>query len=243
MVRRKSLYFTPIIKRLHKQYGFISILIYGPQGSGKTTLAIKIMRDLYGSYDRALNHLFFDLQNFVSTLEYYFNNKQRALAVTLDDAALELHRQQYRQNITTLFEKIYNLARTVSTCFIFTTIHVDDILRGLRNKFMYRVSMQRINYKLALGKIYHFTITPQLQPIIRLVAHQYVRLDLPKTFWRDYEVKRRDAVAKLFHQFKAAVARKRSSGRKKASAPPLNEALSDWGLNLDLNDLSFVGGD
>ncbi len=227
-MRHNVIYFTPLIRRALRSEGFVSIIIYGPQGVGKTTYALKIAASVYGSLEEALNHLYFSLEGLVNDLEAAFRRGERIPVVILDDAAISLHRQSYRESVNVAFEKIFNLSRTVCACFIFTTIHVSDILRSLRDKFMFRVSMQRIGKGKALAKIYEFYLLPTLLPHVRLVARQIVRLDIPPALWREYGVKRREAVEALFEEFRHALKRRaRRKAREALQAQSVEEA---WGL-------------
>jgi KaiC/GvpD/RAD55 family RecA-like ATPase len=54
------MYFVDKIKRMVKENGFMSVMIVGRQGVGKTTYAMHTLYHYYGDWDKVLESMTFD---------------------------------------------------------------------------------------------------------------------------------------------------------------------------------------
>ncbi len=81
-------------------YGFISAVIFGKQGSGKTTYALKAMRDAFyklynlstkdDAWEYVKKYYFFELPEALEVIYNAFENDQRIPVILFDDAGIWL---------------------------------------------------------------------------------------------------------------------------------------------------------
>ena len=97
--------------------------------------------------------------------------------------------------------------RSLCTAVVFTSVGVDDVVRFIRDKAMYRVRLTRLSDALSRAVGYRVYITPLMEPIVKRVFEDRVRLDLPSWVRERYEEKRREALQRLMSEMDAAAQR------------------------------------
>ena len=188
------------IKNAIGSYSFVSAFIYGSQGAGKTTYGLKTLYHVYGSWDKALEHTYFFIDDLLPKLRDHFERGERIPAVLLDDAGVWLIKYHWRTDFNVWFSKLFNLMRTVVAGVIFTSVEATDIVKFVRDKVMYRVHVIRKAPKEAEAIGYRVFMTPLLEPMVKRVFADRVRLELPDYVRASYEKKRRDAMKRLFEE-------------------------------------------
>lgn len=187
-----------LINKEHENYGFISSFIYGYQGVGKTTYALKTLYYVYNDWDKALQHTFFDFNEAFNMLKKSFMENKRIKAILIDDAGYSLIKYDWRKDHAQLFSKFFNLARTVVTGIIFTSIQTTDIINFVRQKIMYPVNVRRIDNKYSEARGYKIYMTPLMERIPKRFFRDIFIRRLPNDVYKQYEEERRKTLTTLF---------------------------------------------
>ncbi len=190
------------INSAHKNYSFVSAFIYGPQGVGKTTYALKTLYYVYKDWDCVLKHTFFDYESLINRLEEAFDKGERIKALLIDDAGLVFIKYLWRSSPSIWFSKLYNLIRSLATGVIFTSVEVTDIIKFIRDKVIYRVSMERVGPNESVATGYKVIITPMLESTVKRIFQDHVSLELPNEVREHYERIRRNVIGNLLSEIK-----------------------------------------
>jgi len=222
-----------IIKEMQEN-GFQSIIIFGKQGAGKTTYALKvgarILMYLYpeltehDAWWQAYNLMVFTLDEAIGKLMSVVdmheqgNINYRLPFLIIDDASIDLIKYAWREEQNMEFAKLFNLARTWSTALIFTTPWIDDLQKFLREKAWIVVQVQK--YGTSKGK-YPKSISFIYKRTIKLVDGEFkgkyvekyydiFRREMPNDLYEEY-VKRRDGVMKKIANEVLTILREKAS--------------------------------
>jgi len=123
------MYFADKIKRMVKENGFMSVMIVGRQGVGKTTYAMRTLyRYFNGDWDKVLESITFDPIELLRKRKHYD-------VILIDDAGVHLSKYDWRNKSD--FAKFFNVIRDVTNFVIFTTPDEGDILKNVRDKLTY----------------------------------------------------------------------------------------------------------
>ena len=125
--------------------GFTYILIYGQQGVGKSSYAIKLVASVLGSYDEALKRIFYHPKKFLEWLE---NLKQREIAI-VDDAGVFLSKYWFfaDRNYVSYITGLMHVVRTKLYTIIVTTPDPLALLKVFRSIDAYYVKIVFNNSK------------------------------------------------------------------------------------------------
>jgi len=123
------MYFVDKIKQMVKENGFMSVMIVGRQGVGKTTYAMRTLYHYFnGDWDKVLESVTFDPIELLRKRKHYD-------VILIDDAGVHLSKYDWRNKSD--FAKFFNLIRDVTNFVIFTTPNEGDLLKSLRDKLTY----------------------------------------------------------------------------------------------------------
>ncbi|AZG03143.1 hypothetical protein [Sulfolobus spindle-shaped virus] len=218
-----------------KDNGFQSILVFGKQGAGKTTYALKvgtrILQYLYpdltehDAWWQAYNLMVFTLdeaiEKLMSVVEMHEkgNVNYRLPFLIIDDASIDLIKYAWREEQNIQFAKLNNLARTWSVALIFTTPWIEDIQKFLREKAWIVVQVQKYgsskngDYPKSIAWIYKRTIKLIDGEFKGKYVEKYYdifRREMPNDLYEEY-IKRRDGVMKRIANEVLAIMREKSS--------------------------------
>lgn len=215
-----KLILAKLIEKAYESNGFISALIFGSQGIGKTSYALHVAKDVYGSWQKALNYLFFDPKEAIAKMHEALEHGEKIKLIIMDDAGLWLGRSQWWKREKVEFAEFFDIIRSVASAVIFTT-PADNLLSRLSHEIKLRIKISYIdselysqlkragynidieNYRVA--KIYRFSLSPLFQPIIKKQAYDIFPLHYPNDIYRAYERKRREAVRQKLDRVKQAI--------------------------------------
>lgn len=202
-------FLVQLIRHVHKREGFISALIFGSQGIGKTSYALHVAKEVYGDWSSALDCLFFDPSLAIDHLDKALNRGERIPLIIMDDAGLWLGKSQWWKKEKVEFAEFFDIIRTVCSPVIFTTPS-DNLLSRLSHEIQLRIKISPIDSetynrlkrsgrfidvnRYRVAKIYHFSLSPLFQPIVRKSALDVFPLHYPDDVKREYDKKRLNAV-------------------------------------------------
>jgi len=204
-----------------KRYDFVSAFIIGPQGIGKTTYAMLVLHEVYGDWDKVLEHLMFDPREALPKFKQALLERQRIKAVLFDDAGLHLSKYLLSSNregfhLVRSINGLINLARTVAAAILYTSPDM-DILKELRKKAWIVADITTPHgYTVPerVAKLYRKRIAPSGKVYIHKLGYDAYRLDaIPADVRREYEEKRRAAMEPLLQELESLWSR---------HAPPTN---------------------
>ncbi len=204
-----TFFLTRLVQQAYEREGFISALIFGSQGIGKTSYALHVARQVYGNWRKALNHLFFNPKEAIEYLDKALDRSERIPLIIMDDAGLWLGKSQWWKREKVEFAEFFDIIRTVCSSIIFTTPS-DNLMSRISHEIMLRIKISAIDSdlyahlkrqgynvdvdKYRVAKIYRFSLSPLFQPIIKKQAYDIYPLHYPDDVKREYDKKRLDAV-------------------------------------------------
>jgi len=197
-----DIYLSSIIKKAYINYGFVSIMIAGDQGAGKTTLALKILHRVYdGDWSKVIEYTFLSPDDVLSTFDKSFSKGERIPAILIDDVAIAFDKYSWSNKSNILFAKIFNLARSLTSGIVFTSVETSDLYKWVRDKVMYSIWVTRLSESESRYKVYRRVHPPHMDSYIKLVAMGRLRLDdIPSWVREKYEERRRQIVNSLLQE-------------------------------------------
>ena len=141
-------------ERILEEYysrGFISIYVFGKEGSGKTSYALWLGYTIYGNWDTTLNHLFLEPRPFLATMLRALERKSKLKYVIVDDPGRWLNKLDWMRDDVKAFTRFYNIIRT-SVCGVIFTSPADDVITSIRKKSHVRGRVYRIRRYLGKKK-------------------------------------------------------------------------------------------
>jgi len=218
VIKLKEPTLAHLIRKAHESYGFVSAFIYGHQGAGKTTYALKTLNAIYNNWDMVLKYTFLDGEKLISTLIEAYQNEERIKAILIDDAGLVFIKYSWYKDFSQWFSKLFNIIRTICSGVLLTSIEVTDIIKFVRDKVMYRVYVEKKAPKEAVAIGYKVKVLPSLEYIVERTFSDQVKLELPNEVRKQYEEYRKQVVGELLSEVRKP--------RKKEPIPDLEEILN-----------------
>ena len=235
-----------LIERAYEREGFISALIFGSQGIGKTSYALRVAKEVYGDWHKALNHLFFNPKEAIELLYKAMDNGNRVKLIIMDDAGLWLGKSQWWKREKLEFAEFFDIIRTVCSAVIFTT-PADNLLNRISHEIQLRIKVSPIDSELydqlkkagynidvnthRVAKIYRFSLSPLFQPIIKKQAYDIFPLYYPNEIKALYDKKRHEAVKHKLDRVKQSLKLDEAIIVNKANLDELILQLLDQGYS------------
>jgi len=210
------------IVEAYNSTGFVSAVIFGPQGTGKTTYAFKVARDVeyelrgLETKDEAWKYVnyFFELPEALDYIQQLTEKDQRIPYIVFDDAAIWLSKYYWYKDYMKAFYSYYALIRTRVSAVIFTTPAPDDIAYFLREKGWYQIKIVWNNKKKKFAKalLYEKEFTRNTRGDFTTKsthkAIDYFKVELPDDFYTEYLKKRKGKELDLLTQIRVSLSRK-----------------------------------
>ena len=186
------------IREAYNDYNCIFCYIIGNLGSGKTSFALHVSKELLGSWDRVLDHLYFSLDDFLMCIRDLVLRGERVKVIILDDAGSSIPATMWREKEAREISALINLARTYVSSILFTTPDFYDILKRVRVKINYLIETRKIEERRSLARVYQYKYSTGWDKYYRKLVKeiQYPRY-YPDDVFRRYNKMRREFIRKL----------------------------------------------
>lgn len=138
------MFLAELIKKAYKYNGIITAYIYGEFGYGKTSYALWVAHEVYGSWEKALDHLYFKPQEVIRAIGEAIRTGSRIPVIIMDDAGLWLDRLTWYERDKVMFMQLFNLIRSVAAGVLFTTPS-QELPNQILNKCFFRIKIEIAN--------------------------------------------------------------------------------------------------
>jgi DNA polymerase III delta prime subunit len=230
-----------LIQRAYEREGFISALVFGTQGVGKTSYALHVAKEIYGDWKKALDHLFFNPVDAIDCLDRALEKGYRIPLIIMDDAGLWLGKSQWWEDGKVEFAEFFDIIRSICSSVIFTTPS-DNLMSRLSKEIMLRIKVHYIDSDLyeelkqngfedidvetwRVAKIYRFSLSPLFQPLIQKFAYDVYPVRYPEDIKKEYEKKRLDAIRHKLKRVKESLKKSLESSNPKKEMDDLDKKI------------------
>ena len=233
---------TKLILKAVKHNGFVSALIYGEMGVGKTSYALHVGSEVYG-WNKVLNYLYFKPQEAIKAMRKALERGERIPLIIMDDVGYWLGKLTWWEPQKVAFMDFYNLIRSVCASVLFTC-PTDEIPKTIKKKIFFRVAIkplprreaeeiyaslseekiremvrEGINPKLwNVARGYKLKTLPSFMQFVEAKFQDIYPLHYPIWVLEKYELKRREAVKEALEKVEKAF--------RKASRPGKQQLIS-----------------
>lgn len=219
LTKSKNLWLADRIIEAYKENSFRSAVIFGRQGVGKTTYALKCARDVYATlkgiskddaWDYAFNNFFMDLSSAVKRLKEAFEHRETIPVVIFDDAGVWLSKYAWYERYMKALYNIFALIRNLASAVIFTAPSPNDIAFFLREKGWYQIKIVWFNKKKkeALAQLYTKTFAKGESGFIEKVKYKAIDhyvVWVPDVIYQMHMQKRREVERRMFAEIESAL--------------------------------------
>jgi len=123
-------------KAIIKRPAFVGAAIEGDQRIGKSSYALKVMREIWGDYDSVLKYTVFSIPEFINKLDEIVKRKIRVPAILWDDlgvaAAAGAYNEEGGAAMVREIKKNIDTIGTVTKALLVTTPDSEDVVKPLR---------------------------------------------------------------------------------------------------------------
>lgn len=135
---------TQKILNAYDNMDFYGLIVTGPQGIGKSTYAIKVLLEVYGSWRVAKNYIVFTMTDLITMLREA-EEGERIKCILWDDAGIHAHKYMYFENrkLVQLLEAFIDVARTKIAGWIITVPNMDELAKPLKRSPGFRIGVVR----------------------------------------------------------------------------------------------------
>jgi len=208
-MKKDDLVLTRFIKEAYEENGFVSAVVFGRQGIGKTTYALIVAYQIYQDWDTVFDHLFFKPDEVV---DYLINNKSRAKLIILDDAGTWLNTMSWWTMDKIVFSELFDVLRTRTAGIIFTTPNVNNLISRIRDQIMYRIRIEKVgkdDWRRAI--IYSAGLSPKMQLFVRKIGYDYFKCKVEDEVYKRYLQIREYYVEEKIKELESAVYQKKET--------------------------------
>ena len=129
---------VPRIKAAHRDYEFFGGLIKGPLRVGKSSYAIQVLAEVYGSpenpdWDAWKKYLVFKPEEFADRCRWAKKTGKQQLLLVWDDAGFWLSAYTWNENLSKAISKIMNVVATLWASVLFTAPAEKWVLTKVRH--------------------------------------------------------------------------------------------------------------
>ena len=133
-----------LIKKAYRYNGIVTAYVYGEFGYGKTSYALWTAYEVYGSWKKALDNLYFKPREVIEAIGQVLERGERIPLIIMDDAGLWLDKLTWWEPDKVKFMELFNLFRSLASGVIFTTPS-EELPRQILNKCFFRIKVEIAN--------------------------------------------------------------------------------------------------
>ena len=166
-------WFAERIKQAAKNDEHFSIVLIGHRGAGKTAFALHLGKEVYGTYEESLKHLFFPEQ-IGDLAKYVIRSLKHGYVIPyiiIDDAGNRFQKYNTPDEFVKKFFKLVNLMRGAVGCVAYTDVAM--IHKYLRDTSEYRIKVSRIpntEPKMSQARIYLVDFNIKLEDYVKAIG-------------------------------------------------------------------------
>jgi len=125
---------TRKILRAWRAHEFYGLIVYGPQGIGKSSYMLQVMYQVYGDWDLVFENVIFSLDDLVDLIKMTKETDERLKLIGWDDAGIHGHKYVYfrKRDAVALISAWLDVARTKVAGLIVTTVDPRNLLKPVR---------------------------------------------------------------------------------------------------------------
>jgi hypothetical protein len=227
------------IRRAWKSWGFVGFFIFGRQGAGKTTLALLLAKEVYGSWRRALSHLYFSpdeveraIRAAVESVHRRRVSEARIPVIVWDDAGVwaskYLIREEGGARYAMAVQNLVELARRITASMIVTATAPSRTLTAFRTQEWYYIKVQgpftEHGRKFSRATIYQLNFSPLGRAYVRRKGRNLsFPLGLPDRVRQAYEDRMYSYVRRAPLYFSEIFDEEKLGTREKGKSSPFND--------------------
>lgn len=200
------------IKKEHPN-GFVSAVIYGQRGVGKSTYQMTVAKDLFmvddglekkPAYRKALDKMLYRPGDLIREIEEGTRKGSKRI-ILLDDASAHLSKYLYFEDRkqTQLLQKLSDTLRTATTGFLMSCPNPKNLLKTLKSypDYSVKITKEGSEYR-RKATIYRTSYLPSGTPRVYKIAEDKYSCYIPKEIWRDYKKKRKSYLTEAVSELK-----------------------------------------
>ena len=196
------MFFPNLIREITENGGFASVVIYGRQGVGKTSYAMKNAHVILKDWNAFLNNLLINPKDLLGKISDLIRQNEKAPFLIVDQADLWLTPSRQRNFYRETFLKMEQVASVYTNAFIYTSLtknlvvkdsftHIVKIVNLRKEDLRELEEPRKINPReCAVANIYERTN----DDYFRLIRRELFRRKLPDEVWKEYQKKRYESL-------------------------------------------------
>jgi hypothetical protein len=181
---------TRKILRAWRAHEFYGLIVYGPQGIGKSSYMLQVMYQVYRDWDKVFENLIFSLDDLVDLIKRTREADERLKLVGWDDAGVHGHKYVYfrRRDAAALISAWLDVARTKVAGLIITTVDPRNLLKPVRENLGMRYGkvFKADAYRRRVVRVYDQHLLPTGACFLRKSHVDYFNVYLPDGVYKRY---------------------------------------------------------
>jgi hypothetical protein len=187
------------IAKAHERKGFCGAIVYGARGIGKSSYAIKVMRDLFQmqglsedqAYDEALKLMKFRIEDVINFVRHHADTENLAMVLVIDDAGAHLSKFLWweKPHEVRLLQAMTDTIRSALSSMILTCPSPKSVLNFLRttyDDFFVRISAESGDWR-RVAKGYKMFTLPSGKTVVNKVFEDRFSCYLPDDVYAKYD--------------------------------------------------------
>ena len=121
------------INQVHSRLGYLTAIVYGPQGIGKSSYCFQVMDEVFdGDLKLIKKNTVFEPIELIQRIKELQDSDVVTPMILWEDAGLWLYALDWYDPVVKAAVKFFNVARTVTSCMLLNTPDLDFIVRNIR---------------------------------------------------------------------------------------------------------------
>jgi len=168
---------------------FVGLIIYGKQGIGKSTYMLKVLNEVYGDWDLALEHVVFSLDDLIDIIK---STNKKILCVGWDDAGIHGHKYMYfRSKLSMeLVSAWLDAIRTQVSSLLVTTVNPFNLIKPVRTSGFWYGKVAIYSRNMRYTAVYSISVLPDGRRYAKKLYVDRFTLRLPDEVYAKYREKR-----------------------------------------------------